>query len=163
MKAAENLAGAPSIEVMDMQERALNRLAGTFAAQMEALKRYRSKGEQRVYVERVTVNEGGQAIVGPVAHGRRDGAMTKMANNPMQSAHAALRCAAESKRSGMQCKAPAIKGKRVCRMHGGKSPCAPCGELHGRYVHGRQTREAKAARKEVRDLIRTVRQLAALF
>ena len=31
---------------------------------MEALKRYRSKGEQRVYVERVTVNEGGQAIVG---------------------------------------------------------------------------------------------------
>ena len=40
---------------------------------MEALKRYRSKGEQRVYVERVTVNEGGQAIVGPVAHGGRDG------------------------------------------------------------------------------------------
>lgn len=78
--------------------------------------------------------------------------MTKMANNPMQSAHAALRCAAKSKRSGMQCKAPAIKGKRVCRMHGGKSPGAPCGELHGRYVHGRQTREAKAARKEVRDL-----------
>ncbi len=63
MKAAENLAGAPSIEVMDIQEKALNRLARTFAAQMEALKRYRSKGEQRVYVERVNVHEGGQAIV----------------------------------------------------------------------------------------------------
>ena len=73
MKTAENLAGAPSIEIMDMQERALNRLARTFAAQMEALKRYRSKGEQRVYVERVTVNEGGQAIVGPVTHGGRAG------------------------------------------------------------------------------------------
>ena len=73
MKAAENLAGAPSVEVMDMQEKALNRLARTFAAQMEALKRYRSKGEQRVYVERVTVNEGGQAIVGPVTHGGRGG------------------------------------------------------------------------------------------
>jgi hypothetical protein len=69
MKTAENLGGAKNLQVMDMQERALNRLARTFAAQMEALKRYRSKGEQRVYVERVTVNEGGQAIVGPVAHG----------------------------------------------------------------------------------------------
>jgi hypothetical protein len=33
-----------------------------------ALKRYRSKGEQRVIVERVTVEKGGQAIVGNVAH-----------------------------------------------------------------------------------------------
>lgn len=47
-------------------ERSLNRLARTFATQMEALKRYRSKGEQRVVVEHVTVNEGGQAIVGDV-------------------------------------------------------------------------------------------------
>jgi hypothetical protein len=38
---------------------------------MEALKRYRSRGEQLVRVERVTVNEGGQAIVGPVTHGAR--------------------------------------------------------------------------------------------
>jgi hypothetical protein len=30
---------------------------------MEALKRHRSKGEQRVYVERVNVESGGQAIV----------------------------------------------------------------------------------------------------
>jgi hypothetical protein len=73
MKAAENLGGAKNLNVMDMQEKALNRLARTFAAQMEALKRYRSKGEQRVYVERVTVNEGGQAIVGPVIRGGRDG------------------------------------------------------------------------------------------
>jgi hypothetical protein len=52
-----------------MHERALNRLARTYAAQVEALKRYRSKGEQRVIVERVTVNEGGRAIVGNVARG----------------------------------------------------------------------------------------------
>lgn len=43
-------------------------LARTFASQMEALKRYRSGGQQTVRVERVTVNEGGQAIVGNVAH-----------------------------------------------------------------------------------------------
>ena len=41
------------------------------AAQVEALKRYRSRGDQTVRVEHVTVNEGGQAIVGNVNHGGR--------------------------------------------------------------------------------------------
>jgi len=53
-------------------ERAFNKLARTFAAQVEALKRYRTGGEQKVTVEHVTVNEGGQAIVGNVRHGGRD-------------------------------------------------------------------------------------------
>lgn len=53
----------------EASERAVNRLARTFAAQVEALKRYRSKGEQRVYVERVDVRDGGQAIVGNVQGG----------------------------------------------------------------------------------------------
>jgi hypothetical protein len=44
-------------------------LARTFAAQVEALKRYRTGGEQKVTVEHVTVNAGGQAIVGSVTHG----------------------------------------------------------------------------------------------
>jgi hypothetical protein len=83
--------------------------------------------------------------------------------NSMQSAHSALRCAAKSKRSGEQCRAPAIKGKRVCRMHGGRSTGAPCGADHGRYVHGRKTKQAKNDRKELQDLIRMARQLAALF
>jgi hypothetical protein len=69
MRAAERLGGSKSKEIWDMHERALNRLARTFAAQIEALKRCRSKGEQRVIVERVTVNDGGQAVVGNVAHG----------------------------------------------------------------------------------------------
>lgn len=38
---------------------------------LEALKRYRTGGQQKVTVEHVTVNEGGQAIVGAVAHGGR--------------------------------------------------------------------------------------------
>ena len=37
--------------------------------QMEALKRYRTGGQQRVIVEHVTVNAGGQAIVGTVMTG----------------------------------------------------------------------------------------------
>jgi len=42
------------------------KLTRTYTAQMEALKRYRSKGEQKVTVEHVHVHDGGQAIVGNV-------------------------------------------------------------------------------------------------
>jgi hypothetical protein len=43
-----------------------NKLARTFAAQAEALKRYRSGGEQKMTVQHVHVADGGQAIVGNV-------------------------------------------------------------------------------------------------
>ena len=61
------------VETLDQQhgsERALNKLARTFAMQMEALKRYRTGGEQKVVVQHVNVNQGGQAIVGAVDRGR---------------------------------------------------------------------------------------------
>ena len=61
------------VETLDQQhgsERALNKLARTFAMQMEALKRYRTGGEQKVVVQHVNVNDGGQAIVGTVDRGR---------------------------------------------------------------------------------------------
>lgn len=45
------------------------KLMRTFAAQVEALKSYRSKGEQKITIQRVDVNEGGQAIVGAVHQG----------------------------------------------------------------------------------------------
>ena len=41
-----------------------------------------------------------------------------MTINPMQSAHDAPRCKAKSKRTGKRCRAPAVRGFRVCRMHG---------------------------------------------
>ncbi|WP_192182195.1 hypothetical protein [Mesorhizobium amorphae] len=66
---AASMGGAKTEVVKEGYERALNRLTRTFVAQVEALKRYRSKGEQRVVVERVTVERGGQAIVGTVAQG----------------------------------------------------------------------------------------------
>lgn len=47
-------------------ERSLTRLSRTFLAQMDALKKYRSSPPQSVKVGSVTVNEGGQAVVGPV-------------------------------------------------------------------------------------------------
>ena len=60
-----------NIPQQDSAERAFNKPARTFAAQVEALKRYRSSVEQTVRVEHVTVNEGGQAIVGNVTTGGR--------------------------------------------------------------------------------------------
>jgi hypothetical protein len=68
MTFACRLADVKTIPQQDSAERAFNKLARTFASQVEALKRYRSRGDQTVRVEHVTVNEGGQAIVGNVAH-----------------------------------------------------------------------------------------------
>ncbi|QBJ22973.1 hypothetical protein [Haematobacter massiliensis] len=48
-----------------------NKLARTFAAQVEALRKHRTGGEQRVTVQHVNVSDGGQAIVGNVQAGGR--------------------------------------------------------------------------------------------
>jgi len=71
MTFARRLANVENIAQQDSAERAFNKLARTFATQVEALKRYRTGGQQKVTVEHVTVNEGGQAIVGNVTHGGR--------------------------------------------------------------------------------------------
>jgi hypothetical protein len=71
MTFARRLAHVENIPQQDSAERAFNKLARTFAAQVEALKRYRTGGEQTVRVEHVTVNEGGQAVVGNVTLGGR--------------------------------------------------------------------------------------------
>jgi hypothetical protein len=67
MTFARRLAHADNIPQQDSAERAFNKLARTFAVQLESLKRYRTGGEQKVTVQHVTVNEGGQAIVGSVS------------------------------------------------------------------------------------------------
>jgi hypothetical protein len=45
---------------------ALDRLARTFAAQIEALNRYRNHDEPAITVQNVSVGDGGKAIVGNV-------------------------------------------------------------------------------------------------
>lgn len=69
MTFARRLAHVENIPQQDSAERAFNKLARTFATQVEALKRYRTGGQQQVTVKHVTVNEGGQAIVGNVGSG----------------------------------------------------------------------------------------------
>jgi hypothetical protein len=66
MTFARRLASVDTIPQQDSAQNAFNKLARTFAAQVEALKRYRSGGEQKMTVQHVHVAEGGQAIVGNV-------------------------------------------------------------------------------------------------
>jgi hypothetical protein len=61
-------------------------------------------------------------------------------------------CSAMSKRTGVQCRAPAIKNKTKCQMHGGKStgPRTPEGRARiaaAHLVHGHETRQARAERR----------------
>jgi hypothetical protein len=49
-----------------------NKLARSFAAQVEARRKHRTGGKQTVTVQHVNVEEGGQAIVGNVKAGGRD-------------------------------------------------------------------------------------------
>ena len=63
LKGAENIpqqASAGSLAV---------KLLRTYTMQVEALQRYRGKGQQKVTVEHVHVHSGGQAIVGAVTQG----------------------------------------------------------------------------------------------
>jgi hypothetical protein len=58
-----------TFEARDMNLKHASKLSRAFAGQVEALKRYRTGGQQKVTVEHVTVNQGGQAIVGSVTAG----------------------------------------------------------------------------------------------
>jgi len=60
MMMARRLNHVDNIQQQDSAERALNKLTRSYAAQMDTLKRYRSKGQQTVRVERVTVHDGGR-------------------------------------------------------------------------------------------------------
>src|SRR6266850_307486 len=65
--ALRRLKGAETFHQQDSNGNLAVKLLRTFTLQIEALQRYRGKGQQKVTVEHVHVNTGGQAIVG-VAH-----------------------------------------------------------------------------------------------
>ncbi len=73
------------------------------------------------------------------------------------------RCQALSRRSKLQCKKPALKGKRVCGFHGGKStgPRTEAGRqriVESKTVHGRETRAIRAQRSRDLGYIRTLEE-----
>jgi hypothetical protein len=79
-------------------------------------------------------------------HARNTGAML-----------ASPRCGAKI-HSGGACRAPAVRGKKRCRMHGGAQGCgAPTGNRNARQ-HGLFTRDAIAERRRIQVLLGEARK-----
>jgi len=69
LRFAGRLARESRPEMLDLYERIYTKTARTLAAQFEALKRYRTGGEQKILVQHTqNVSVEGQAIVGNVTH-----------------------------------------------------------------------------------------------
>jgi hypothetical protein len=76
MRFARHFSMIETLPQQDSADRAFNKILRTFIMQMEALKRHRTGGEQKVTVQHVSVSEGGQAIVGNLTQSVR-GATSK--------------------------------------------------------------------------------------
>src|SRR5215208_1207657 len=125
MTFARRLNHVETIPQQDSAERAFTKLARTFAAQMEALKRYRTGGEQKVTVQHVTVNEGGQAVVGHVSAAPGGGGWAKI----RRRSHEQHACHAHE---------PALL--RPLQAHGPAVPRSGCERLEGVPVSWRGRR-----------------------
>ena len=68
-----------------------------------------------------------------------------MTITPYAQRPGAPRCPAKAKRTGKRCRAPAVKGWRVCRVHGARGG-APRGKAHGMWKHGGRSYEVRAIR-----------------
>ena len=95
--------------------------------------------------------------------GWRRGRGEKLTSNPMDQScvmaqlaniRAAPRCGAKT-RAGGACQCPAIRDRKRCRLHGGRSPGAPKGRDNGNYKDATFTCEAIEERQWLRSLIRT--------
>jgi hypothetical protein len=146
------------------------KLLRTFTTQLEALKRYRSAGEQRVVVQHQHVNvTADQAAVQvnatPISRG--DG------SKPKEPAHASAEPAplVYEQSAPMQCPDPVRDavpvadgaGKARCRMHGGAESSGGQPGNQNALKHGRYTAEAVSCRRMVAALLRACRdRLGAL-
>lgn len=74
----------------------------------------------------------------------------------------APRCTATSKRTGQRCKAPAVRGWKVCRFHGARGG-APKGKANGAWKHGYYSEAAKAERLLVKLLLKDASSLLKLL
>jgi hypothetical protein len=66
IRQGKRMAYAEQLPQFEAHERAYNRLARTYAAQVEALRKHRNGGKQTVVVQHVSVENGGRAVIGNV-------------------------------------------------------------------------------------------------
>ena len=81
---------------------------------------------------------------------------------PLKGMHASLRCGARTRR-GTECRAPAVSGRKRCRMHGGADGSgAPKGNQNALKT-GLHTREAIAMRRRIRQLLKDANETLDQF
>ncbi len=71
--------------------------------------------------------------------------VTRTLTRPAQRLQDAPRCAARSKRTGQPCQGSAVRGSRVCRMHGAGGG-GPEGPANGAWRHGGRSGELTQTR-----------------
>lgn len=73
-----------------------------------------------------------------------------------------LRCGART-RKGAACEAPAVAGKKRCRMHGGAQGSGAQRGNQNAFKHGHFTREEREFRRHVRELLESGREMIEKF
>lgn len=76
--------------------------------------------------------------------------------SPIERLRDAPRCHATAKSTGERCKCPAVKGWRVCRVHGARGG-HKAGPTHPKWKHGQRSRNAVLTRKMVNLLAKQAR------
>lgn len=79
--------------------------------------------------------------------------MSQIIIDKLTNLRAAPRCGAKN-RAGKPCQCPAMRDRKRCRLHGGKSTGAPRGAANGNYTDGHWTLEAQEERRLIRDLLK---------
>jgi len=160
MTFARRLTQADTISQQDSVANAFNMLSRTFAVRLEALKRYRTGGEQKVTVQHVAINEGGQAIVGAVSQAPARTGGPKIWRQPHERhARHAPQPALHRHVEADAAPVPGPGSHRLDRLsvprraRGG----GPKGEHNGAYRHGLHTAEAVPERRAVAALLRQAR------
>ena len=83
--------------------------------------------------------------------------MIKSDGYPVQRTHMTPQCTAHSKRSGILCKNPAVRGWVVFRMHGAGGG-QTSGMANSQWVHGLRGGEYTKVRKLITELSRMANQ-----
>lgn len=112
MRHTRSMLTCDTIDQLDIQERVVNKLMRTFTTQMEALRKHRNGGNQKVVVEHVHVHSGGQAIVGNVTHGGRGGKQKAVQSHEQQDLSLPTRAAVLGYVEENQVQMPSAGGTR---------------------------------------------------
>ena len=80
---------------------------------------------------------------------------------PSITKYHAVKCLANSKRTGLPCNSPAAYGCKTCRMHGARRPETILrGKDHPGFIHGERSIEGIKSHREVMGRIKMLTKLA---